>query len=184
MKFDSKEVLSIEDLGEVDGSPVKAVSLVGGLVIGVKASGKSSQVIGSASHIGLLRHAIRKTVSGFRPSLMKSDSDEKEVVDYSSLLPGVLLKSNYGLYAISESPSQIKYTLTHQSDTQDHTSEFHMKGLIKNETLFLTKSGENHPLISQISIALGKAAAKDAVRHGKKFVEFNGTRFDSKKLAK
>ena len=178
MKFDSGEVLSIEDLGEMDGVPIKAVHFKGGFVAGVKSDGDKSKVLATASHLGILRFAIKKSCPSFRPALMKSESTEAPVTDSSSLLPETLSKSGYGLFAIHKNSLETEYSITKHCIT-----EFFLTGLAKSDSIELSKLSKQSPIISQVSIAIGKAAAREAVNASKEFIEFDGKKFDAKKLA-
>lgn len=178
MRFDPSEVLTVEDLGEADGTPIKAVSLKGGLCIAVKSAGDKSQVLASASHIGILRHAIKKSVSGFHPTLMKSERDETPFTDYSDLLPAVLTKSGYNLYAIYKN----NYT-TEYSVTRHNINEFTFTGLTKSDCISLSGAPQESPIVSQAFIPIGKACAKDAIKAGKEFVKFAGKKLPADKLA-
>jgi hypothetical protein len=114
MQLFPSEIKSIDDMGELDSEPVKMVSTIGGFYLAVGKKHGKDFVLGSASHPAILRHSIKKSYSSFKPSLMKSETDNAEVVERTQILPQELKKSGHELFEIEELGST-RFSLTKHS---------------------------------------------------------------------
>lgn len=185
MKLNPDEITSIEDIGLLDGHPVKVLNHKGGFVVAVKENGDKSQVLSSGSHIGLVRHAICKAFKNFRPSLMKSESNEEHFTDYTHLLPDVLRKSGHNLIALYKNDGTTQYNISRHC--WDHLSVI---GSNDGDSLQLTKrpvkdqDGNIRPQFANIkdaSSAIINAALSEAKKTSKDFIEFQGKKLSVNK---
>ncbi len=178
MKFNENEIDSIETIGELNGKPVKMIRLKGGLCVGVGQTGRSeSEVLGSASHPGILKYSLGKHTA-FKPALTKSETQEESVKDYSNTLPTLLVKQGYGLYAIQKSFSQIDYVYT-----RNNIEQTTIPTLVKSEFIEVGTPTKNVPG-AQIGFSLAKAVAAEAITLKRPKISLNGKLFRAKDFAK
>ena len=183
MELKPSEIDFIEQIGELDGSPVRMARTLGGYWIALgKPKGKAQdEALAAGSHPAVVKHNIEKQFQGFRPAMAKSEfaSSQEEVTGFSELLPKELRDSGYDLYAL-EKNQNIEYILTKYNNACAS-----LKAQIGPDSIKLNKS-ENifDSNIKVFSKAVAEAAAQMASNKNKFYVECEGQKFLAKKLIK
>jgi hypothetical protein len=115
MNITPAEVHSIEDMGMLDGNPVKLLRTKGGFYMAIaKPKGKlSEEAIGAGSHPAIVKFNLGKQYPDFQPSMMKSQhyADNTVVEKHSHFLSEDLRKSGHELYSI-QSGNKVDFHLT------------------------------------------------------------------------
>lgn len=115
MNITPNEIAEIEDIGTLDGSPVKMIRTKGGFVIAVgKPKGKmQDEALSAGSHPAIVKYNLEKMHPGFQPSLMKSENfnDSAVVEKHSHYLSNELRKSGHDLYSV-QNGTEIDFHIT------------------------------------------------------------------------
>lgn len=181
MQITPGEIDSVDVVGTLDGNPVKMVRLIGGLycTVGKRSGSKNEEVLGAASHSAICLYNVEKAFKNFIPSLMKSESEQVNVVGYTELLPNDLKKSGYEIFML-EDIKGLSFTLA-----KNGIEKASFKGQMSDDTLKLSKSSDLDPsFAAAFSRATAQIAARKALFEGKEFVEFEGVKLSSSKVAK
>lgn len=108
MNLNPSEVVSVEEIGSLDGSPVRLISMIGGFFMALaRLKNKAmEEVISAGSHPAIVKFNIKKQFPMFAPSMMKSEAgiDICLVEKHSHLLSEDLKKSGHDLYSIETGP--------------------------------------------------------------------------------
>lgn len=117
MNIEPNEIEDIEDVGTLDGHPVKMVKLKGGyhICVGQPKGKMRSEALGAGSHPAIVKFNIEKQYPGFQPIMMKSEFGQSEIVDkHSHFLSEDLRKSGHDIYSVQNGP-QIDFHVTKHS---------------------------------------------------------------------
>lgn len=155
------EIDSVENMGEIDGNGVNLVRTVGGLYLAVgkkKKTDPSQEVLGFGSHPAIVRYNVQKSISSFRPAMMKSEGEvESEIYQFSPLLGSSLVEKGFDLYTIKKS-EDYEFVIT---KNQMEILKFNASQ--KDDVLDLQKSETFIPLsMKPLVKALKKAVASIA----------------------
>ncbi len=183
MEIKPSEVELVEQIGYIDGAPVKMIKTVGGfwMVVGKPKGKKKDEALAAGSHPAIVKYNVEKQFSDFQPSLAKSEifNDNTKVVGYSELLPKQMRNLGYEMYSVQDS-SNIQFILTKRGASQNK-----YEASLETDSLKLSKAEKS---ISNETLGFSKAvaaaAARQALFEGKEFVEHDGKRFKSKTLLK
>lgn len=96
------EVENIEVIGELQGSPIKMIKLIGGLYLisGKERNQAKETCLASGSHPAIVKHTVEKKYRGQAHfQMQKSEIDEAPVKDQTSKLPETLVKKGFELYS-------------------------------------------------------------------------------------
>lgn len=106
MNITPNEIQSIEDIGILDGNPVKLIRCKGGFFIAVgKPKGKQQEeALSAGSHGAIVKFDIEKRYPGFQPSMMKSElyNDNVIVEKHTHFLSDELRKSGHDIYSVQD----------------------------------------------------------------------------------
>lgn len=112
------EIAEIQDIGTMDGSPVKMLRLKGGFIIATgKPRGKfRDEAIAAGSHPAIVRYQLEKQYPTFQPVLQKSENmaDLAKVEKHSHYLSDSLRKSGHDIFSI-QTPGKIEFQITKQN---------------------------------------------------------------------
>lgn len=95
-----QEIEKIEDIGEINGQPIKMIQTIGGLFIatGVLPGRNKQEVLAQGSHRGIVKYSLEKKFAGQAAfALQKNISAEAPIRDYSERLPELMRKHGYEL---------------------------------------------------------------------------------------
>jgi len=183
MNIKPSEIESVEQIGVLDGSPVRMLRTAGGLWIamGRPKGKKQDEVMGSGSHPAIVGYNIEKQFSSYQPTLAKSEAlgGNENVTGYSELLPQAMRSRGYEMYSLEKS-GEIDYILTR------HGSESHkFSAQLTDDSLRIEKAEKK--LSNEIlgfSAAVGAAAARMAIQKGREFVEYEDKKFVARNILK
>lgn len=108
MNITTNEIESIEDIGQLDGNPVKIIRTKGGFHIGIgQPKGKArAEALAAGSHPAIVKFNLEKQYPGFQPTMMKSEDGQREIVErHSHFLTDDLRKSGHDVYSVQKGPS-------------------------------------------------------------------------------
>lgn len=114
MKINPNEVKSIDDIGMLNGKPVKLLKFKGGynLIMGFEPGKEIESVLSAGSHAAIAKFNLEKQYMNYRPNLTKSEHEIAPVVSkHSAHLSEDLLKSGHDIYSIQNGPN-IEFQLT------------------------------------------------------------------------
>ena len=160
MKLNTNEIVSTEEIGILNGQPVKLLKTSGGFVIGMgaKTRGAAPVALSAGSHRDVVIYNIETQYSNFEPAMMKSaEFSEKVVVEkHSHFLPSDLRKSGHDIYSIQKGPI-VNFHITKRDVNLVST-----KAQIQNQTLVLADLTIPKEFVS----AMAAATAEKAVSCG------------------
>ena len=118
MQMSPNEIDTVEEAGELDGSPVKLIRTRGGffLLIGKPKGKMREEALTAGSHPAIVKFNLEKQYPNYRPSMMKSEhfSDNAIVEKHSHFLPADLRKSGHDIYSVQDG-SSIDFHITKQN---------------------------------------------------------------------
>lgn len=118
MNITPDQIDSIDNIGTLDGNPLKMVKLIGGFYVCVgKPKGKfQEEALGAGSHPAIVKYNIEKQYPGVEITMMKSEllSDGSIVDKHSHFLSSDLRKSGHDIYSI-QSGLNINFYITKQN---------------------------------------------------------------------
>lgn len=94
------EIENIEEIGQLQGNPIKLVKTIGGLFIATgKLPGRQNQeILASGSHKGIVKYSLEKKFAGTATfQLQKNMAAEAPIKDYTEKLPELMQKNGYEL---------------------------------------------------------------------------------------
>jgi hypothetical protein len=183
MELKPSEIEAIEEIGELDGSPVKMIRTIGGFWIAVgKPKGKKDQeALGAGSHPAIVKYNVEKQFSAFQPTLAKSEltGSSESVTGYTELLPQEMRKNGYEMFSLTKS-NEIEYVLT------KHGAQVHVfKAEVQTDKIKFDKAAKPLPSnLKGFSKAATTVATHKAKELGKEFIEYDNVKFPIKKLLK
>lgn len=104
MNLKPSEIESIDEIGEMDGYPVRLVKCIGGffMAIGKNRSGQDEALAGG-SHAAIVKYTLEKKYSSFRPAMEKSEfSNNEKVIGMSELVPKEFRNKGYDLHTLKK----------------------------------------------------------------------------------
>lgn len=115
MNITPNEIESIEDVGMMNGAPVKLLRTKGGFHIAVgRANGKMiDEALAAGSHPAIVKYNLEKQYTSFQPAMMKSEIslNPAVVTKHSHYLSDDLKKSGHDVYSI-QSGTNIEFQIT------------------------------------------------------------------------
>jgi hypothetical protein len=115
MNITPNEIESIEDVGMMNGAPVKLLRTKGGFHIAVgRANGKMvDEALAAGSHPAIVKYNLEKQYTSFQPAMMKSEIslNPAVVTKHSHYLSDDLKKSGHDMYSI-QSGTNIEFQIT------------------------------------------------------------------------
>jgi len=103
MHIEPEEIDQIDDVGTLDGSPVKMIRLKGGycIAVGKKKGSMRDEALAAGSHPAIVKFNIERQYPGFQAHMMKSEDGVREVVEqHSHFLSDELRKSGHDIYSV------------------------------------------------------------------------------------
>jgi hypothetical protein len=183
MELKPNEIEAVEQIGQLNGSPVRMVKTIGGfwIVVGKPKGKGQEEALAAGSHPAIVKYNVEKQFSEFQPTLAKSEltGSSENVRGYTELLPQEMRKGGYEMYSLSKG-STIDYILT-KHGAQVHS--FHAE--VSSESLKFKKSDK--PLnenIKGFSRAVSVVATQQAKESGKKYVEHEEKKFCVNRLSR
>jgi hypothetical protein len=138
MNLQPSEIESIEDVGTLNGRPVKWLRTKGGLnlMTGHISGSIAPSVLAAGSHRAICLYNLEKQYPEFQPNMMKSEKAEDNAIvkQHMKHVPENLKKAGYDIYSI-----QIGNELEFQI-TKHEIAVAHVFGEIINNTIVLKKS--------------------------------------------
>jgi hypothetical protein len=183
MNIKPSEIESVEQIGVLDGSPVRMLRTTGGyyIAMGKPKSKKQEEALGSGSHAAIVKYNIEKQFSSFQPTLAKSEalSGTQCVTGYSELLPQPMRSRGYEMFSLQKG-GEIDYVLTrHGYEAHKYTASLTADAI----RIEKAKSRLSDEMLG-FSAAVGGAAARMAIQNGKEFIEHCGHKFVATKVMK
>jgi hypothetical protein len=115
MNITPNEIESIEDVGMMNGAPVKMLRTKGGFHIAVgRNQGKMiDEALAAGSHPAIVKYNLEKQYLAFQPAMMKSEIsiNPAVVTKHSHYLSDDLKKSGHDVYSI-QSGTNIEFQIT------------------------------------------------------------------------
>lgn len=116
MQITANEISNVEDIGTMDGFPVKLITTKGGFKIAVgRVRGKSQEeALTAGSHGAVVRYNLLKQYPSFQENLMKSENftdSDATVEKHSHFLSEDLRKSGHDIYSVQKN-CDIKFHIT------------------------------------------------------------------------
>jgi hypothetical protein len=176
------EIESIDDIGEMDGSPVKLVKCVGGffMALGRRHGRNQDEALASGSHAAIVKYSLEKNFSTFRPAMEKSEFfDTERVTGLTELVPKALRNKGYELHALTKH-EQTSYVITKYGSEIVNYKTFPMnKSLVVMDPSNTIKDEE-----LPMTTAIIKAVTDEANQLGKESIVFKNRSFKVKDLLK
>lgn len=119
MQITEKEIKSVEDIGNLNGNPVKLLTCKGGFVIalGRKKGKLQDEALAAGSHPALVKYNLEKENPSYQPNLMKSEGFIQPQVDkHSHFLSDDLRKSGHDIYSVQDG-SKVDFIITKHNVT-------------------------------------------------------------------
>lgn len=162
MQLTPNEISDVEDIGMLDGTPVKMLRTKGGFYMACgRPRGKyKDEALAAGSHPAIVKYNLERQFPGFQPSMMKSElaSENSKVEKHSHFLSDSLRKSGHDVYSV-QSGDNIEFQITKQN-IKIHSVESAIKeGSMVFEKLKIGK---------QFTRALAGATAEKAMQCGVK----------------
>lgn len=100
-----EEVDSVEEIGLLEGEPVKMIKMIGGFHIATAKVKGNDKALSMGSHAAIVKHNLEKTYgNAFRPHLMKSEGQTNPIVyEKTYFLSKALSDKGYSLHLVEES---------------------------------------------------------------------------------
>jgi len=106
MQLNPEEIDTIDDIGMLNGHPVKMLRFKGGFfcIVGNEKGKSQPSPLATGSHPAIAKFALSKQYPDFQPSMMKSEhySDTSMVEKHSHFLSNELRKSGHDLYSVQD----------------------------------------------------------------------------------
>ena len=169
MQIAPNEIESIEDVGMLNGAPVKILRTKGGFHIAVgRQNGKQiDEALAAGSHPAIVKYNLEKQYVGYQPSLMKSEGSLNPaiVTKHSHYLSEDLKKSGHDVYSV-QSGQNIEFQITKQ-DVKIGSAT----GVLRGDSLMLEQKMD---MPKEFSHALAGATAEKALACGAGKVRIQG----------
>ena len=160
LEISPSDIEKIEEIGELEGYPVKLIKTTGGFYIAIGKKKGKIQPLATASHAAIAKFMCEKMCPDFKPSIMKTEGFKEKVVDFSSSLNKNIFDRGYSLYSVQESDHIHRIVLNHHyaevasvgmevdgekayMDTPTFNSEYRVSGLRKSFYEAVMDAAEN-----------------------------------------
>lgn len=108
MQITANEIEKVEEIGLLNGNPVKMVKCKGGfhIAIGRKKGKIEEEALSAGSHPAIVKYHLEKQFPEYQPNMMKSESQANPIViSHSHFLASDLRKSGYDIFSIQTGPA-------------------------------------------------------------------------------
>lgn len=168
MHITPNEIESIEDVGMMNGAPVKMLRTKGGFHIAVgRQTGKQiDEALAAGSHPAIVKYNLEKQYTGFQPAMMKSEVSLSPavVVKHTHFLSEELKKSGHDVYSV-QSGTNIEFQIT-KHDVKIGS----LQTTLEKDALVVNKMD----MSKEFSHALAGAATEKALACGAAKVKIQG----------
>lgn len=162
MQLTPNEIDSIEEMGVLDGNPIKLLRTKGGFFMAIgKPRGKyRDEALAAGSHPAIVKYNLERQYPNFQPAMMKSEllSDNSVVERHSHFLSDSLRKSGHDVYSV-QNGERIEFQITKQN-----TKLYAVESAIKDGALTFGKM----QIGKEFTRALAGATAEKAIQCGVK----------------
>jgi len=176
------EIESIDDIGELDGSPVKLVKCIGGffMAIGRQQGRGQDEALATGSHAAIVKYSLEKNFRSYRPAMEKSESfDIERVTGLTELVPKELRLKGYELHALKKHEDTSYIVSKYGSEVVQYKTFKMDNSLVVMSPSNLIKDEE-----LPISSAIVRAVTQEASNSGKESIVFRNKSFKVKDLLK
>jgi hypothetical protein len=180
MQLKPSEIESVDQIGELEGAPVKMVKTKGGFYIALGRSQRAGQeeALAGGSHPAIVKYNIEKKFRNFQPAMEKSESfDDKEtVIGLSELIAKDFRQKGYDMYALKKG-EQTSYII---SQYNNEIVRYETKS--KEDGLYLSSPSKKvtDEESSVVSRAIVSAALQEASELGKTSIVYQNTKITVK----
>lgn len=152
MEVKPSEIEHVEQIGTLNGSPVRLLKTVGGfwICLGRPKSGTREEALAAGSHPAIVKYNVEKQFSEFQPSLAKSEtvSSLEKVIGFTELLPLEMRNRGYEMYSLLNQ-NKIDYILTrYGSEVHSFSAKIETDGVHFQKTENLNKTSIKRKSIS------------------------------------
>lgn len=162
MQLTPNEISEIEDIGVLDGTPVKMLRTKGGFFMAIgKPRGKyREEALAAGSHPAIVKYNLEKQFPMYQPAMQKSElaSEHSTVEKHSHFLSDSLRKSGHDVYSV-QCGDKIEFQITKQNIKIHSVDSFIDKGSMNFNKLSIGK---------EFTRALAGATAEKAMQCGVK----------------
>lgn len=120
MQISGNEIAHVEEVGSLNGEPVKAIRTKGGfwILVGRSKNKGIEEALTAGSHIAIAKYNLEQQYPEFQPAMMKSEnlSDNTVVERHSHFLSEDLRKSGHDIYSV-QNGSMIDFQVTKHNAT-------------------------------------------------------------------
>lgn len=166
MNITPNEIDTIEDIGMLNGSPVRIIRTKGGFhIVTGKSNGKKlDEALAAGSHPAIVKFNLEKQYPGFQPNMMKSEAslNAAAVTNHSKYLSEELRKSGHDIYSV-QSGANIEFQIT-KHDVKVGSA----LAVLSNDYLMIRHEMN---VSQEFSGALAGATAEKAISCGAKSVQ-------------
>jgi hypothetical protein len=168
MQLTPNEISDIEEIGLLNGTPVKMIRTRGGFHIAVgRPKGKmQEEALAAGSHPAIVKYNVERQHPDFQPSMMKSEllSSPTKVEKHSHFLSDDLRKSGHDLYSV-QSGEKIEFQITKQNAKVSSVNSSLDKGVLVFSDMNIDK---------KFARALAGATSEKALSCGAKKIRVEG----------
>jgi hypothetical protein len=162
MQLTPNEIDSVEDMGVLDGNPIKLLRTKGGFFMAIgKPRGKyRDEALAAGSHPAIVKYNLERAYPNFQPAMMKSEllSDNSKVERHSHFLSDSLRKSGHDVYSV-QNGDRVEFQITKQN-----TKLYSVESQLKDGALTFDKM----KIGKEFTRALAGATAEKALQCGVK----------------
>jgi len=181
MEIKPSEVEHVENIGQIDGNPVRILKTVGGfwMAVGRPKGKKKDEALAAGSHPAVVKYNVEKNHSDFQPLLAKSEALQSDVrvTGFTELLPKCLRQKGYDMIMLEKNEDTTFVLTKYGYEANSYEAK------LSDESIDLSKAKKPvAPELVGFSRAVAEAAAIKALNEGKAFVDHDGTRFDAAKI--
>lgn len=135
MQISPSEIDTMEEIGNLNGSPVKLIRTKGGfwICLGRKPNRDRDEAIAAGSHPAIVKYNLQKQYPEFQPSMRKSETfqDASVVEKHSHFLSVPQRDAGYDVYSV-QTKNKIEFQIT-KIQSRVHSVE---ATLVKSELIF------------------------------------------------
>lgn len=181
MDIKPSEIDLVEEIGALDGEPVKMIKTIGGywIAVGKPKSKKRDEALAAGSHPAIVKYNIEKNFPGFQAALAKSEAIgiTENVTGYSELLPDSLRDRGYDMYGLEKS-EKLSYVLT-----RNGYEVYKFDAELTQDSLRISENQKSLPNeLRPFTKAVSEVAARKAIETGREEVEYAGKKFNANKI--
>lgn len=169
MNITPNEIAEIEEIGMMNGFPVKLLTTKGGfrIAVGRNTNKQIDEALAAGSHPAIVKYNLEKQYAAFQPSLMKSEGalNPAVVTKHSHYLSEDLKKSGHDVYSV-QTGQNIEFQITKQ-DVKIGSA----KGTLSGDALVIEPKMD---MPKEFSHAFAGATAEKALACGAAKVRIQG----------